>query len=156
MTVATTVKSFLTDKGIEYDVVSHPKTYSSAETAAAAHIPDDHIAKGVVLKDEDGYMLAVIPGSEWINMERVRDEMNRDLHLATEEEITSLLPDCQLGAVPPIGEAYGLDTILDEDLTSLAKVYLEAGSHEELVVVSNEQFNALMKGVRHGHFCAVA
>ncbi len=155
MTVATTVKSFLKGKGIEYDLVSHPKTYSSAETAAAAHIPDDHIAKGVVVKDADGYLLVVIPGSEWVNMERIREEMNRDLHLATEEEIQPLFPDCELGAVPPVGEAYNLETILDEDLTSLAKVYLEAGSHEELVVVSNEQFNSLMKGIRHGHFCAV-
>jgi len=64
MTVATTVKSFLGDKGIDYEVVTHPKTYSSAETATAAHIPDDHIAKGVVLKDADGYLLAVIPASE--------------------------------------------------------------------------------------------
>jgi len=155
MTVATTVKSFLGDKGIDYEVVTHPKTYSSADTATAAHIPDDHIAKGVVLKDADGYLLAVIPASEWVNMERVRDEMNRDLHLATEEEIVPLFPDCQVGAVPPVGEAYSLETILDEDLTSLAKVYLEAGSHEELIVVSSEQFHSLMKGVRHGHFCAV-
>ena len=154
MTIAATVHNFLTERGIVYDVVSHPKTFSSAETALAAHIPDDHIAKGVVLKDADGYLLAVIPASEWVNMERVRDELNRDLHLAPEEEIDLLFLDCQSGAVPPLGEAYDLETILDEALTSLAKVYLEAGSHEEVIVVTNEQFHSLMKGIRHGHFCA--
>lgn len=152
MTIPAKVEAFLSDKGIPYDLVSHPKTYSSSETASAAHIPEDHIAKGVVLKDAQGYLLVVIPASEWINLNRVRDELNRDLHLTPEEEMERLFPDCEPGAVPPLGEAYGIESILDEALTSLASVYLEAGDHKQLIKVTNEQFHSLMKGVRHGHF----
>ena len=155
MTIPAKVAAFLTDKGISYELVSHPKTYSSSETASAAHLPEDHIAKGVVLKDAQGYLLVVIPASDWINLNHVRNELNRDLHLAPEEEMEQLFPDCEPGAVPPMGEAYGIEAILDEALTSLVKVYLEAGDHKQLICVTNEQFNSLMKGVRHGHFCQI-
>ena len=155
MTIPAKVEAFLADKGTPYDLVFHPKTYSSSETASAAHLPEDHIAKGVVLKDAQGYLLVVIPASEWINLNHVRDELNRDLHLAPEEEMERLFPDCEPGAVPPLGEAYEIETILDEALTSLAKVYLEAGDHKQLISVTNEHFAFLMKGIRHGHFSQI-
>lgn len=153
MAIATTLKEFLENKQIEYELIDHPKTYSSSETAAAAHISDDHIAKGVLLNDAQGFLLAVIPADHWLDFDRLREELDRELHLASERDVETVFKDCDPGAVPPLGEVYGLESILDESLTSLSKVYLEAGDHQELVVISNEQFRNLMKGVRHGHFC---
>jgi Ala-tRNA(Pro) deacylase len=152
MPIPTKVKSYLVENGIQFEAVSHPKSFSSAETAAVAHIRDDHIAKGVIVGDETGFVLVVIPASEWVNMDRVREELDRDLHLASEEEVDKLFPGCDPGAVPPFGEAFDIPILLDEALTSLAKVYMEAGDHEELILVESEQFHSLMKGVRHGHF----
>jgi Ala-tRNA(Pro) deacylase len=153
MTIATTVKDFLEEKQIHYQLIDHPKTYTSPEAAAAAHISDDHMAKGVLLNDDQGFLLAIIPADHWLDLERMRNELDRDLHLATEEDVETVFMDCDPGAVPPFGEAYGLESVLDEALTSLAKIYVEAGDHEQLVVLTNEQFLSLMKGVRHGRFC---
>ena len=152
MTIAATVLSSLKERNIGYEIVSHPKTYSSAETATAAHVDEGHIAKAVVVKDEKGYLLAVIPASSWLDLDHLRKELNRDLHLAPEDEADGLFEDCQPGAFPSLGEAYGLETVLDEALTSLARVYFEAGDHEQLVAVSGDDFQDLMKGVRRGHF----
>jgi len=77
---------------------------------------------------------------------------SRDLHLATEDEIAELFDDCQLGAVPPLGPAYGIETLLDESLTSLADVYFEAGDHVQLVHLSGEDFQALLSGARRGYY----
>jgi Ala-tRNA(Pro) deacylase len=153
MTISATVKNFLEQKQIHYQLIDHPKTYTSPEAAAAAHIADDHVAKGVLLNDDQGFLLAVIPADHWLDLDRMRAELDRELHLATEEDVETVFMDCDPGAVPPFGEAYGLESIMDEALTSLAKVYVEAGDHEQLVVLTNEQFLNLMKGVRHGHFC---
>jgi Ala-tRNA(Pro) deacylase len=152
MTIATTVQTLLNDRQIPYEVIAHPRTESSAETAAAAHVPDDHIAKGVVLKDGQGYLLVVIPASRWVELGRVREELNRSVEVAPETEAEQLFPDCQPGAVPPLGFAYGLTTLLDEALTTLAKVFFEAGDHEHLVAVTGEHFQTLLSGTRHGHF----
>lgn len=155
MTIAATVLKLLTEQQIPYEVLEHSRTATSAETALSAHVPDDHIAKGVVMKDETGYMMAVIPGDQWLDRDRVNEELGRNLHMAAEQEISRLFTDCELGAIPPLGSAYGLEMMLDEDLNSLAKVYFEAGDHEHLIVVNGEHFKALMRGVRHGHLTAI-
>jgi Ala-tRNA(Pro) deacylase len=152
MTIAASVMNTLTSAHISYEVVDHPKSLSSAETAYVAHVPDDHIAKGVLVKDASGYLLVVIPASHWVNFKRLREELGRDLQLAEEAEIERLFMDCVPGAVPPLGDVYGVETLLDEALNSLAKVYFEAGDHERLIKVEAGQFKSLMQGVRHGHF----
>ena len=96
--------------------------------------------------------MVVVPADHWVEVEHLRKELNRDLHLATEEDFASLFSDCEAGAVPPLGPAYGIETFLDEALSSLANVYFEAGDHEQLVHISGEEFRALLGGVRHGHF----
>lgn len=151
MAIATKVLDVLSSAGVEYETISHPKTYTSADAASAAHVADDHIAKGVLLTDEKGYVLAVIPASQWADTRRLRQELNRDLHLASENEVDELFSDCQSGAIPPLGAAYGVDMVLDEALIGLATVYFEAGDHEQLIQVDGDAFRTLMKGVRRGH-----
>lgn len=152
MTMAKKLETFLLQHGVEYDLVPHPKTYSSRDTAKAAHVADDHIAKAVIVRDEQGYAMVVIPASHWLKLEALQQEADRDFALAAESDATKLFPDCAEGAIPPLGPAYGMETFLDERLTSLANVYFEAGDHEDLVHVSGDAFHVLLKGVRHGHF----
>jgi Ala-tRNA(Pro) deacylase len=69
-----------------------------------------------------------------------------------ESDLKTLLPDCKVGAVPPLGPAYRIETFLDEALTTLANVYFEAGDHENLIRVSGQDFAALLQGVRRGRY----
>ena len=152
MAIAETVQRFLELQSVKYDLVPHPHTGSSYETAAAAHVSEDHIAKAVIVKDAAGYAMVVAPASNWVEVEHLRKELNRDFHLATEGELAKLFSDCEPGAVPPLGPAYGIETFLDQALTSLANVYFEAGDHEQLVHTTGEDFHNLLGGVRHGYY----
>jgi|APFre7841882630_1041343.scaffolds.fasta_scaffold106717_1 Ala-tRNA(Pro) deacylase len=152
MAMAETVKMYLDSQEVEYQLVAHPRSHCSKETAAVAHIPDDHIAKAVILKDERGFMMAVIPGSNWIKLRALQQELDRTLELASETEVDNLFKDCQPGAIPPLGLAYDMETVLDEALITLAKVYFEAGDHEHLAQVNGDDFRKLLSGVRHGYF----
>ncbi len=152
MSIPDRVQDYLTARGVDYEVVPHPKSESTHETADAAHIPDDHIAKAVVVKDSPGYALAVIPGDRWFKLDALNRELNRSFELAAEEELEALFPDCRLGAVPPVGEAYGLETYVDESILALGRAYWEAGDHQSLVSVSGDGLRALLSGMRRGHF----
>lgn len=152
MAVAQTVKDFLAKHAIDYALVSHPHTGSSHESAEAAHVSEDHIAKAVIVKDTQGYAMVVVPASHWVEIEHLRKELKRDFHLAEEDELAALFGDCEAGAVPPLGPAYGIETFLDQSLTSLANVYFEAGDHEKLVHTSGEHFRTLLGGVRQGYY----
>jgi Ala-tRNA(Pro) deacylase len=152
MAIAETVKKYLANKSVDYSQVAHRHTGSSHETAEASHVQEDHIAKAVIVKDATGYAMVVVPASHWVEMKHLRKELNRDLELVTEDELANLFADCETGAVPPLGPAYGIETFLDEALTTLANVYFEAGDHQHLVHASGDDFKYLLSGVRHGHY----
>ncbi len=151
MTMAATLRRVLERAGVPYEVLPHPRTATSLETAEAAHIPGDRLAKSVVLEDEEGrYVLAVIPATHRLRLGRVSRALQRRLGLATEPELAGLFRDCEPGAVPPVGEAYGLPTVVDDSLLEQPEVYIEAGDHEDVVHLSREAFQALMQHARHG------
>ena len=152
MSISATIKSYLADHHVDYELISHPKTYSSQETSHASHIPDDHIAKAVIVEDNQGFAMVVIPGSDWLKLHALQEEVGRDFRVADESSVIKLFDDCQPGALPPLGPAYGLETFVDERLMTLANVYFEAGDHEHLIHIQGEALHQLLKGVRHGHF----
>lgn len=151
MAIAPTFQRYL-DQHVTYDVIMHEPTMSSMRTAQACHISGDCLAKGVVLRDATGYMLAVLPATHHIRMRDLRSQFGEDVDLASEREIDELFSDCIHGAVPPIGECYGLDMIVDDAIDGQGDVYLEAGDHETLVRLSHLQFAKLTTDARHGRF----
>ena len=153
MTMAATVKSYIEGRGVAYEVIAHPATGSSHETAEAAHVDEGHIAKAVILKDDAGAVMVVVPGDAWVKLSAVEKELDRAMELADETEAAGHFPDCDTGAIPPLGPAYGMETLVNRTLTSLAHVYCESGDHRSLLKLKSEDFMELLGGVRLGYFC---
>jgi len=154
MTIATTIEKYLTSHHVAYDIISHPRTPTSLKTAQAAEIEADCVAKAVLLEDDAGYMMAVLPASHHLQMNELQREVGRTLHMADENEIGQVFRDCDNGAIPALGTAYGVDTIWEECLTEHPDIYFEAGDHERLVHVKTADFMELLQDARHGHFSA--
>ncbi len=152
MTIAKTLDDHLAKAGVDYDVVTHSQTGSSSRSAQAAHVPGERMAKAVVLHDGPGYLLAVVPSTHRIEMDTLHDMLDRRLSLATEGEIATLFGDCDLGAVPPVGGAYGLDVVLDESLADQSEVFFEAGDHRSLVHMNGVDFSTVMAKAKRGRF----
>ncbi len=151
MTIAQTISRHLDGKHVEYQVVHHRHTGSSLETARSAHISSQEIAKGVLLKDDEGFVLAVVPASRELDLKEVEQELGRRLFLAKEIELNEVFTDCSIGAVPALGPAYGLETIADTQLRTLDNVYFESGDHEELIHVAEPEFENLLEGASFRH-----
>lgn len=149
MTIAASVQKYLKREGISYELLGHARTTSSTRTAEAAHVPGAHLAKGTVLKDDEGYLIAVVPATRRVDLGAIHKTLDRPLGLATEDELEELFIDCEPGAVPPLGAAYGIKTILDDSLMEADDIYFEAGDHEGLVHVSGTDFRKLMAGAKH-------
>ena len=153
MAIAITLQEYLDKSGIEYDVLPHTHTETSLDTAQTTHIPPGQVAKSVILEDEDGYLMAVIPASHHIELGQLSRQLERRLGLATEDELAGLFSDCDLGAIPPIGEAYHMEVVLEDILGKCPDIYFEAGDHTDLVHVRGPAFLQLMQHAHHGHFC---
>ena len=151
MTIAPTLQKHL-DRNVTYEVITHDATMSSTRTAEACHVSGDRLAKAIVLRHDGGYMLAVLPASHHIRLADLQREIGDDVALADEAEIKRLFPDCALGAVPPVGECYELDVIVDDTIQQPPDVYLEGGDHTSLVHMNQAQFTQLMARARHARF----
>ncbi len=154
MAIAYKLESYLQLHEIGYEVITHPHSSYSMETAEKAHVPGDALAKGVLVVDEMGYLLVVLPADYEIELGSLHKLLDQEVTMVDEATLGEVFDDCEIGAVPPVGMAYGIKTIWDPK-SSLGKqdeVFFEAGDHESLVRVSGEKFHELMAPAERGKF----
>jgi Ala-tRNA(Pro) deacylase len=152
MPIASTVRSALREEQVEYRVLHHPPVATSSAAAEVAHVSGHQLAKAVLLKDQAGFLLAVLPASNELDMASLSRKLHRRLRLATEEDLDRNFFDCELGAVPPLGPWYRLPTVIDEALRAQPEIYFEAGDHRELIQVENAAFERLVDGAEYLSF----
>jgi len=152
MAAATTVEDFLDRRHLAYEKVSHKRTDSSMNTARAAHIPAERVAKGVLLNADGNYVLAVTRADCHLNLDELQRQLQARVALATREEIDSVFDDCARGAVPALGAAYGIDSIWDDGLEQEPDLYFELGDHTHLIHLRTQDYLTLLGAERHGSF----
>jgi Ala-tRNA(Pro) deacylase len=154
MAIAHTLERYLDAKRVKYDVIAHEPTSTSIQTAETCRIPGERLAKAVLLRDDIGYAVAVLPASRHIRLSELKRQFGSDVELATEREAAELFEDCARGAIPAVGECYGLDTLVDESIDEQPEVYFEGGDHRTLVHMSHREFAGLTATARHASFTA--
>jgi Ala-tRNA(Pro) deacylase len=154
MSIAPKLRNYLAAEGIQYVEIPHVFTMSSNRTAEACHIPGDRLAKGVVLRRNGDYLLAVVPASHHLRLSDLRTELGDHVVMASEAEINRLFGDCAHGAIPAVGKCYGLNMIVDDSMEAQPEIYIEAGDHETLLQFTRAQFGRLTANAVHGRFSA--
>ena len=154
MGIAIKLSDYLKASEVQYEVVNHPHSGNSMQTAIASNVPPRCVAKAVVLEDATHAVMAVLPASRRLELRELQASNGPDLRLATETKLKYLFKDCEPGAVPPVGAVYGIETIWDDSLMEQPDTYFEAGDHETLVHMKTRDFIGLMKGARHMTFSA--
>ena len=155
MAIAHTLKSFLALNRVPFKTLQHRHSESSLRSARAAHIRPAHLAKAVLLEDDlehSHFLMAVVPATRHVEIDKLSRRMGRRLHLASEEDAAGLFADCESGAIPPFGTAYGVETIIDESLAAEPVLYLEAGDHENLVRMDSAVFFRVLGDCPRGDF----
>jgi Ala-tRNA(Pro) deacylase len=125
------VTAHLDQLGIAYEVVEHPRGMTAAAEARAAGVTPENAAKSVLLRDADGYRLAVVPASERVDLHKLREllEAGKELRLASEDEMAAEFPGFELGALPPLGEMLPAAEIIDRRVLDHERVLCNGGDH---------------------------
>jgi Ala-tRNA(Pro) deacylase len=140
------LKKCLDENGVKYVSIQHSPAYTAQEVAASAHVPGHEMAKTVVVKIDGKMAMAVLPASEHVDLDRLKDEVGaKTLLLASEDEFRNAFPDCELGAMPPFGNLYGMDVYVSEKLTEHESISFNAGSHTELIRLAYSEFERLAR-----------
>lgn len=151
MSLTATIDKYLRRSHINYDVVPHNFTENAYDSACSAHLPASRVIKAVLLRDysDQYFVLAIIPACNKLNIRWVNKELNRNLMLADEAELAAQFPDCVMGVVPALGQAYHTDIIWDDMLGHPSELYFESGNHRELIHITNKQFMKLFGDLPH-------
>jgi Ala-tRNA(Pro) deacylase len=148
MAIALTLQEYLDDHHVPYDVMRHKRTHCTFDTLRATHVPGDRLAKAVVLTREGGFVIAIVPATARVNLDVIERMLHCHVDLAHEDEICEIFPDCDLGAIPPVGEAYAVNAFIDESFDKQPDIYIEGGDHRSLIHMTGDTFRTIMKDAR--------
>ena len=139
------LKEFLDLNHVPYITISHSPAYTAQGIAASAHVKGKELAKTVMVKVDGKLAMAVLPAPYKVDFELLRKQLKSDkVELATEQEFEKVFPGCEVGAMPPFGNLYGINVYVAESLTEDESIAFNAGSHTELIRMSYSDFNRLV------------
>jgi Ala-tRNA(Pro) deacylase len=145
MSISRTLKEYLDREQVHFHVLPHRETHRAVVLAQLLETPVQEMAKVVIIKEDDWFVMTVLPAGCHIDPHRLREVfMTDDVQLATEQEFKDLFPDCELGAMPPFGPLYGLPVYVDRSLTEDEYIVFEAGTHSEAIRMRYQDFAALV------------
>jgi Ala-tRNA(Pro) deacylase len=145
MPLSDRLRNFLASHGADFTITTHPQAFTAREVAAAEHVPAREIAKTVVVFGDGTYQMIVIPASRLVDFHELRDALGLpQARMATEHELSELFPDCEVGAMPPLGPSYGLPVHMDDTLAGQDTIAFNAGTHREVMHMRTAEFRRLV------------
>jgi Ala-tRNA(Pro) deacylase len=149
------LKQFLDENKVKYVTITHSPAFTAQEIAACAHIPGRDVAKTVMVELDGKMAMAVVSASRKVDLGRLQEVSGAGkVDLASERAFRDMFPECEIGAMPPFGNLYGMDVYVSRRLAEDAEIAFNAGSHTELVRLAYTDFQRLvhpkMASIAHG------
>jgi len=139
------VTEFLDQAGVHYEVREHPPVFSAQGLAAVEHEHGKYVAKPVIVKADDRYLMCVLPAPHKIDLGRLKGQLEAEsVELADEDEIGKLFPDCELGSEPPFGNLYDLSTVIEKSLEGDDHILFQAGTHGKAIRMDMADYRKLV------------
>lgn len=146
MPILRKLKEMLDEAKVSYEVYTHPLAYTAQEIAEKQHVSGKEMAKVVMLEVDDALVMGVIAASSKIHLNTTKASLGASvIRLATEEEFTTRFPECEIGAMPPFGNLFGLRVVVDPVLERDEYIYFNAGNHVQTVRMRYKDFVELVK-----------
>jgi Ala-tRNA(Pro) deacylase len=140
------LKEFLDKENIKYINIVHSTAYTAQEVAASAHITGRELAKTVIVQLDGEMAMAVLPANRKIVLEDLREVTGSDkVKFVVEEDFEKKFPDCEIGAMPPFGNLYGMEVYAAATLAEIEQIAFNAGSHTEVIKLAYKDFERLVK-----------
>lgn len=139
------LREYLDSNKVKYVTISHSPAYTAQEVAQAAHISGQEMVKTVIVKVDGDLKMLVLPATEKVDFDALKKILKANkVELASEYEFNNRFPDCELGAMPPFGNLFGMDVLMDEHLQQNNEIAFNAGTHTELIKSTLKDFVRLV------------
>jgi len=143
--LAKSLKDYLDRENVKYITITHSQAFTATDVAQSAHIPGSMLAKTVLIEIDGSFSMAVLPANHRIRLDDIRELVQTDdVRLAHEDKFKRLFPDCEIGAMPPFGNLYGMPVYVSPLLVAQAEIAFNAGSHTEIIKMAWRDFERLV------------
>jgi Ala-tRNA(Pro) deacylase len=143
------LEQYLADNAASFTAEQHRRAYSAQQIAEMEHVPGDQFAKVVMLVADGRTVMTVVPAARWLRLEQAAEAIGaKEVRLANEWEFAPLFPDCEVGAMPPFGNLYGVPVYVDEALSGQDEIVIQAGTHRDTMRIRFADFQRLAEPVR--------
>ena len=143
---ATALRNLLETNDVKYLTIAHSPAFTAQETAASAHISGSMMAKTVMAKLDGRLTMIVVPAAHHVDLDLLKEQTGAHrAELAHENDFAAAFPECELGAMPPFGNLYGMDVFVEKDLARNETIVFNAGKHDELVSMAYKDFDRLAR-----------
>ena len=138
------LKDYLNNENVKYVTIQHSEAFTANEIAESAHISGKELAKTVMFKIDGEMAMVVVPGSSQVDLDRLKLAVGSgNVDLADEDEFKDEFPDCEVGAMPPFGNLYGMRVYVSQGVREDEEIAFNAGSHTELIRLAYRDFERL-------------
>ncbi len=145
MSISRRIREYLDSNDVQYEWLPHPQAYTAQEVAHSLHLSGKRLAKTVLVDADGRLVMAVLPASLRLSMVKLRDGLEaKRVEMLAESELGKLFPDCDLGAIPPFGNLYGMDVWVDESVAATQEIVFTAGTHRDAIRMRYSDFSALV------------
>jgi Ala-tRNA(Pro) deacylase len=135
---------YLDSKKVRYELTRHRPSFTAQQMALEEHVPGIQVAKPVLVNADGKYYLCVLPACHRIVFGALAQHIRAtDVRLADEREMAEVFGDCELGAEPPFGHLYGIETLMEESLQKDTFITFQAGTHEHAVRIRLADYKKL-------------
>ena len=142
------LREFLDDNDVKYVSISHSQAFTAQEIAAVAHVPGKELAKTVMVKLDGELAMAVLPAPDHVSVSRLKEITGAGVvEVAEERDFADRFPGCELGAMPPFGNLWGMNVFVDQRLREDEEIAFNAGTHTELLRLPYSDFERLVNPV---------
>jgi Ala-tRNA(Pro) deacylase len=140
------LKGYLNSHNIDYSIIEHTPTYTAERTAEVAHVLPVEMAKTVMVDVDGRLAMAVVPASYHVDLALLRDAVGGSrVAIAVEEDFKDVFAECEVGAMPPFGNLYGIEVFVAKALTEDEEIVFNAGTHTELIRMKYRDFEMLVR-----------
>ena len=138
------IRAYLLDHQVPFAALLHRPAWSASRRAQSVHVSGKRVAKGVLIRAGDGYVLAVLPATHRVDLERLGEILGLpQVRLATEEELERVFDDCERGASPPFGRRYGVSTVVDASPAGASEIVVEGNTRHEDIRLRYRDYEAI-------------
>jgi len=139
------LEEFLGSRNAAYETINHPAAVTAQEQAAVMHAPGQSVAKVLIVKERDGFVMTIMPAATALDLDRLKGLIGHgEVRLASVEEVRGVVPDCPAGSIPPFGALYGLRAFIDRSLLAVPEVTMPAGDPASAIRMRWSEFKRLV------------